>query len=239
MENSSNVSQQASDNLSPAPNTAPSAPTPVTNLPAEALIKNESGVSPTGPESVAAEAVSAPANPITATVPPVPSEAEVDEKIRLAKLAMEGPERTARREQHEKESTVKTRQAEIKIEQDKLAKQKEELELAWIQLDANRTAVKNLINPILEKESQQEQTETSLEEQEKATITARDKEVIEKKRQAAELARQAIEKEKWIYQDRLFKIEDQIKDNTNAYQKLLDTEEKFRQELEKLSQELI
>lgn len=176
---------------------------------------------------------------VAPSAPPVPSEAEVDEKIRLAKLAMEGPERTARREQHEKESTVKTRQAEIKIEQDKLAKQKEELELAWIQLDANRTAVKNLINPILEKETAQEQVETTLEEQEKATITARDKEVIEKKRQATEIARQAIEKEKWIYQDRLFKIEDQIKDNTNAYQKLLDAEEKFRQEMDKLNQELI
>lgn len=236
MENSTNPNPQPNNDSTPV--IAPTTPTPVTNPPAEALVKSEPTVSSVevaiSTEPIAPEAVA-----VTPIAPPVPSEAEVDEKIRLAKLAMEGPERTTRREQHEKESTVKTRQAEIKIEQDKLAKQKEELELAWIQLDANRTAVKNLINPILEKETAQEQAETTLEEQEKATITARDKEVIEKKRQATEIARQAIEKEKWIYQDRLFKIEDQIKDNTNAYQKLLDAEEKFRQEIDKLSQELI
>ncbi len=210
----------------------------VNNLPIEPVTKTEPVVSSVGvtPQT---EPVLSEVAPVTSSIPPVPSESEVDEKIRLAKLAMEGPERTARREQHEKESTVKTRQTEIKIELDNLAQQKEELELAWIQLDANRTAVKNLINPILEKENQQEQTETALEEQEKSTVTARDKEAIEKKRQVAELARQAIEKEKWIYQDRLFKIEDQIKDNTNAYQKLLDAEEKFLKESERLSQELI
>jgi hypothetical protein len=226
MENS--LTPQAADNNN----------VPLTKVPAEPVTKSEPPVSSAGSSPAPAASLTEAAT-VTPTPAPVPSESEVDEKIRLAKLAMEGPERTARREQQEKEFETKKKETEIKTELADLAKKKEELELAWIQLDTNRNAVKNLINPILEKENQQEQAETALEEQEKATVTARDKEAIEKKRQATELARQAIEKEKWIYQDRLFKIEDQIKDNTTAYQKLLDEEEKLRVALEQLGQGLI
>ena len=202
-------------------------------LTSDSSLNVSSGTSGTNPEPV----VITPKNETPST--PIPSESEVDEKIRLAKLAMEGPERTARREQHEKTLETKNQEAELKKQLAEINKNKEVLELAWIGLDTDRGAIKNLINPIIDKESKLEQEETTLEEQEKATVSARDKEAIEKKRQAIETARQAVEKEKWIYQDRLFKIEDQIKDNTNAYQKLLDEEEGVLQKMEKLKQSLI
>lgn len=153
-----------------------------------------------------------------------PTDQDLAEKLERAKLAMEGPARTAVREEREHEMSVKNKLAEIDAKLNEIAKQKEALELTWIKLDENRTGLRKMIDPIVERETKLEVDESQLEEQEKNTIGERERTVLEQKRWAIQEARHKAEEEKWVYDNRLFKIEDQIKDNTSAYQKILDEE---------------
>ena len=160
----------------------------------------------------------------------------VDEKIERAKLAMEGPERTAKREEREHSTDVKNQLTILEKRLAVIAEEKETLEINWIKLDENRTGLRNMINPIVERETKLEADESQLEEQEKNTVNEKDRVTLEQKRWALQELRHKAEEEKWVYENRLFKIEDQIKDNTTRYQKLLDEEEKLfadKEELEK------
>jgi len=160
----------------------------------------------------------------------------VDEKIERAKLAMEGPERTAKREEREHSTDVKNQLTILEKKLAVIAEEKETLEINWIKLDENRTGLRNMINPIVERETKLEADESQLEEQEKNTVNEKDRVTLEQKRWALQELRHKAEEEKWVYENRLFKIEDQIKDNTTRYQKFLDEEEKLfadKEELEK------
>jgi len=148
----------------------------------------------------------------------------VDEKIERAKLAMEGPERTAKREEREHSTDVKNQLTILEKRLAVIAEEKETLEINWIKLDENRTGLRNMINPIVERETKLEADESQLEEQEKNTVGEKERMTLEQKRWAIQEARHKAEEEKWVYDNRLFKIEDQIKDNTSAYQKILDEE---------------
>lgn len=164
-------------------------------------------------------------------------EKETKEKLEKAKLAMEGPARTAIREEREHDQSIKNQLSIIENKIAEIAKQKETLELNWIKLDENRTGLRNMINPIAERETSLEADEGQLEEQEKNTVNDKEKMALEQKRWGIQEQRHKAEEEKWIYENRLFKIEDQIKDNTANYQKLLDEEEKLLKEKEQLEKE--
>jgi hypothetical protein len=162
-----------------------------------------------------------------------------EEKLERAKLAMEGPERTAIREEREHSLEVKTKLEIIDAKLSEIAKQKEVLELNWIKFDESRNGLRNMINPIVERETTLEADETQLEEQEKNTVNEHDRITLEQKRWGIQEQRHKAEEEKWIYENRLFKIEDQIKTNTASYQKLLDEEEALFKERDEVEKETI
>lgn len=234
--------------IPPAPSTAndKSAPTAVVTgkpQPEEAPKKEASLSASTGLASTPdlAKAASAMTNP-QATVDNGLSEPalnELEEKIRLAKLAMEGPERTAKREKGEKEKEIIAEKNKLQSRLAEIDKEKEKLEIAWIDMDQKRAGLKGVINPILEKEKLIETEEAKLEETEAHTLSERDKQAYEKKRAEIETKRQAVEKEKWSYEESLWKIEDEIKVNTTKYQTLLDEEEQLNNKIEDLDQQLI
>lgn len=172
--------------------------------------------------------------PITLVTNPTPAEKELADKLERAKLAMEGPTRTAEREEREHEMDVKSKLANIDKKLTEISKQKEALEITWIKLDENRTGLRKMINPIMERETKLEVDESQLEEQEKNTVGEKERMALEQKRWASQEARHKAEEEKWVYDNRLFKIEDQIKDNTSAYQKILDEETALLSEREKV-----
>lgn len=177
--------------------------------------------------------------PVNPVVEPTPAEKELAEKLERAKLAMEGPTRTAIREEREHELDVKSKLAAIDFKLAEIAKQKESLEINWIKLDENRTGLRKMIDPIVERETKLEVDESQLEEQEKNTVGERERTVIEQKRWAIQEERHKAEEEKWVYDNRLFKIEDQIKDNTAAYQKILDEETALLNEREAVEKSAI
>ncbi|MFA6416221.1 MAG: hypothetical protein WCW56_01905 [Candidatus Paceibacterota bacterium] len=181
-------------------------------------------IAPMAEPVVAEKTVVENSTPITPTTETTPAEKEIANKLERAKLAMEGPERTAVREEREHDFDVKNKLATIDAKLAEIAKQKEALEITWIKLDENRTGLRKMIDPIVERETKLEVDESQLEEQEKNTVGEKERMVIEQKRWAIQEDRHKAEEEKWVYDSRLFKVEDQIKDNTSAYQKILDEE---------------
>jgi len=212
-----------------------------TNLPATPITEPSSGVVSTSPAKVVEEkklestdTITPPVievKPVEATfsapvmnIASTPAEKELADKLERAKLAMEGPTRTAAREEREHELDTKNKLAKLDAKLTEIAKQKEVLEITWIKLDENRTGLRKMIDPIVERETKLEVDESQLEEQEKNTVGEKERMTLEQKRWAIQEARHKAEEEKWVYDNRLFKIEDQIKDNTSAYQKILDEE---------------
>jgi len=163
----------------------------------------------------------------------------IQEKLEAARVAMEGPDRSAERIKRQTEAKVEEETAELSEEKAELDKKKEKLEIAWIDLDSKRGVFKKELDPILAEEEKIENEDKSAQTEEEATALPAQKQVAEKKRQEKDTARKAIEEKKWVIQDKIAKLEVQIEENTKQYQTLLDDEEKILQKIDELKKELI
>lgn len=189
-----------------------------------------------------------PADPAKEAVPetvpvqttPVPTkELTIEEKLEAARVAMEGPDRSAERIKRETEAKVEEETHELSEEKAVLDKKKEKLELAWIDLDSKRGVFKKELDPILAEEEKIESEERTAETEEEAAGLPAQKQAAEKKRQEKDAARKAVEEKKWVIQDKIAKIEVEIEANTKEYQTLLDEEEKILQKIDDLKKELL
>src|SRR3989338_8860131 len=77
---------------------------------------------------------------------------DLDDKLKEARLAMEGTEHAAKREAREKTEAVHSERESIKERLAGISKEKEELELAWITLDEKRASVRQTLMPLIEEE---------------------------------------------------------------------------------------
>ncbi len=158
----------------------------------------------------------------------------LDDKLKAARLAMEGPERAAKREEreHSEELHKKREVAERRLES--IKGEKEKLELAWIALDEKRVRARQTLMPLLEEEKKIEAEEAALEEKERINVVAEERQAIEKERYEAQKRRRAAEEKKWQSEEALTDIEEEVDTHTKAYQKLLDEEEELYASLESL-----
>jgi len=161
-------------------------------------------------------------------------EQELEEKRLAARQAMEGPEWTAKRESAEKEKKVSETRDQLEKRLKDIGQKKEVLELEWVKADDRRKIINDQLAPILAREKQIEETETTLELEEVKAIAPQDKQTAEKKRQQTQTERQETEKEKWSYQEKLWQIESAIETNTTKYRTLLDEEDAAKKQLNEL-----
>ena len=108
-------------------------------------------------------------------------------------------------------------------------------ELDWIALDDQRKIINQALTPILEQERAAETEETRLELEEAKTGLSQPKQGIEKERWATQDKRHQAEQVKWGWQEKLFKIEQAIENNTQKYRALLDQEETAQAKLNALN----
>ncbi|MFA5736709.1 MAG: hypothetical protein WC893_00890 [Candidatus Paceibacterota bacterium] len=161
------------------------------------------------------------------------------EKLRRAKIAMEGFERTIKRETYEKEERASKEKQKINKILDKVNHDKELLELTWVNLDDKRSALKKILEPLIKNEEKLESEEINLESQEDVTFSPRERREIEQKRWNIQSERRKAEEEKWVVEERILKIEDQIEDNKKKYQTLLTEEDKLRKQLKDIDEQII
>ena len=157
-----------------------------------------------------------------------------ERKRQEARLAMEGPERTEKRERSEREKESQSERTALEHRLAELTTEKEKLELDWITLDDQRKIIRDALTPILEKEKTAEEEEAHLEIEEVKTGLPESKRGIEKERWIAQDKRRQAEEEKWGYQEKLFKIEQAIVNNTQKYRLLIDEEEAAQAKLNAL-----
>ncbi len=163
---------------------------------------------------------------------------ETRDKRSEAQAALAGAEWTEKRERESRTKTLQTEIAEITKRLAETAKEKEKLELSWIELDNQRRTVRTVLNPLLDEEKKVETEEIALEIEEGKTGLAADKQVVEKKRWVVQDKRKEIEQKKWNEEEKLAKIESTIQENTTRYRAILDEEEKVGKQLEQLKLEL-
>jgi hypothetical protein len=161
------------------------------------------------------------------------------EKLERARLAMEGPERHARREAEEHEHALTAEKQELESKLAAVVKEKEQLELAWVDLDEKRGDFKKLLQPILDEETRIEAEELKTEEEEKNMGLEREKQIIEKKKWLLEDQRRKVEEEKWALEEKMWKLEESLDANTKHYRELLDQEEEINARLAVLNKELL
>ncbi|HEY4476629.1 MAG TPA: hypothetical protein VJB69_01445 [Candidatus Paceibacterota bacterium] len=171
---------------------------------------------------------------IKTDIPSETPEELFERKRQEARLAMEGPERTEKRERGEREVESQTEQATLERQLSEIATQKEKLELDWVALDDQQKIIQTTLTPILEREKTAEEEEARLEIEEAKTGLTQPKVEVEKKRWATQAKRRAAEEEKWGLQEKLFKIQQAIENNTQKYRGLLDQEETARTKLNAL-----
>lgn len=167
----------------------------------------------------------------------VAEEPSLEEKLRAAKLAMEGPQYTAKREAREHDEIVKAKHEQIENRLAEIAKEKEVLETQWIELDEQRAAIKQALAPLLEEEQKTEEAEATLEEQERSAVTTPERQQIEQHRYEAQTTRRKIEEGKWSLENEIGKFDKQIEENTSKYRVFLDEEEKLHSELSTLTED--
>lgn len=163
----------------------------------------------------------------------------LEEKLRAAKLAMEGPQYTAKREARERDEVVKAKHEQIEARLAEIAKEKERLETQWIELDEQRGAIKQALAPLLEEEKKAEDAEAAFEEQERTSVTTSERQQIEQRRYETQATRRKIEEGKWSLENEIAKFDTQIEGNTAQYRVFLDEEEKLHAELSALTQDQI
>lgn len=207
----------------PAPTTAPANDKPLAPMATPETV----GVAPTNAP------VSTPAPIAAQTTVETPAAAE--DRRRAAMLAMEGPERTARREEQEKTRQAREQKHEFEERLNQIAKQKEKLELGWIDLDEQRKKLKATLAPILEQEKQVQAEEVAAEEEEEKTGLPKEKHLVEEKRWVIQQKRKQIEDEKWKTEEKVVKLEEAIEANTNEYRSILDEEEKIHIKIDEIN----
>lgn len=165
------------------------------------------------------------------------AEPSLEEKLRAAKLAMEGPQYTAKREARERDEVVKAKHEQIEARLAEIAKEKEKLEIQWIELDEQRAAIKQALAPLLEEEQKTEEAEAALEEQERSAVTTPERQQIEQRRYETQTTRRKIEEGKWGLENEIGKFDAQIEENTSKYRVFLDEEEQLHTELSSLTED--
>lgn len=163
---------------------------------------------------------------------------ELELKRSEAQAALAGREWTEKRERENKTKTLKTESDTLIQKLAEIGKEKEALELHWIELDNQRRAIRAVLNPLLDEEKKVEAEEANLEAEEAKIGLANDKQVVEKKRWVTQDKRKEIEQKKWGEEEKLAKIETTIQTNTIKYRQLLDEEEKLEKRLEQVKLEL-
>ena len=159
-------------------------------------------------------------------------------RLERARLSMEGPERTLRRERSETEDKVETERKKLEDQLSSIAKDKEKYEINWVVLDNKQSELKKLLDPIKNEEEKIELEEERLESQEHTTSDVLERQNIEKKRWAIQDQRKEIEKQKWSLEDKILVTSKELEKNTLEYQKLLDDEESIRRKIDNLEYEL-
>lgn len=173
-------------------------------------------------------------NPVTPT-----AEESREEKLRRAKIAMEGLDRTIRREATEKEEEASVEKQQLNKLLLSLDHEKELMELTWVNLDDKRASLKKILDPILNREDQLESEETSIESQEEVTLIPLARRELEQKRWQVQEARKKTEEEKWLIEEKIQKIDDQVEDIKQKYQKLLAQEEELRQKIQSIDEQML
>ena len=152
---------------------------------------------------------------------------------------MEGPERTIKREHEEKEKTTKEELTKLESDLAIVTKKKEDLEIAWIELDNKRTAIKEMLKPFEDKEAELETAELREENQEAKTAGVKQKQETEATRWQTQQDRHKTETEKWELQNKFLEIQDKIDSNTRAYQENLNGEDEIKEKMAKLKNGLL
>ena len=151
---------------------------------------------------------------------------------------MEGPERTAKRREEEQERVLKGEMAVLDKRLSEITKEKEKLELKWVELDDKRTEIKKVLDPIKDKEKTVEAEELVLEEEEARQPFPKEKHTTEDKRWAVQEKRHQIEGEKWPLEQKILALDEQVAANTATYQKFLDEETELKNKRHTLKKEL-
>ncbi|OHA60147.1 MAG: hypothetical protein A2589_00510 [Candidatus Vogelbacteria bacterium RIFOXYD1_FULL_46_19] len=160
------------------------------------------------------------------------------DKLEAARLAMEGPERTVKREEEETEKKVRDENSKLEKQLSFIGKQKEKLEINWVVLSGKQSELETLLTPIKQEEEKIELEEDVLEGEEHTTSDVTERQQFEKKRWAVQDKRKDLEKRKWELENKVLVIEADLKKNTDAYQKLLDEEDVINKQIENLEYEV-
>ena len=192
---------------------------------------NDVPVAPAGAKVAAA-------NQTTAAPNPIQTESH-EEKLRKAKIAMEGFERTVNREANEKQDEANKKKGDLNQLLLTINHEKELLELTWVNLDDKRTSLKNILEPILTKEDQLQNEEIQEESQEEVTVVPKEKRLAEEKRWQTQTQRRQKEEEKWLVEEKITKIEEQIDQVKVKYQEFLNQEEDVRKKIQEIDEQVL
>jgi chromosome segregation ATPase len=165
---------------------------------------------------------------------PKPPAAPVADPREAARRALEGEERTAKRESAERQQQIQGELSTVNKALADLRRQKEELELAWIDLDGKKKAIRANLNPMLEREKQLEEEEAKLEAEEASTGVPASRHEIEQKRWPLQAERKEIEQKKWVEEEKIIELDRTIEVNTVKYRQLLEEEDKLTAKLKQL-----
>jgi hypothetical protein len=159
---------------------------------------------------------------------------EEKQKLEEAKRALEGEEHTKKREETEKKQAQESELKNLSTRLEEIKQEKTKLELAWIDLDTAKKAIRQALDPILAKEKAAENEEISLEADEARIGVPEEKHKVEEQRWAIQAKRQEIEKRKWVEEKKMVEIDKKTADHTAIYRKLLDEEDGVSQRLAEL-----
>ncbi len=202
--------------------------------------QNQTGSSnPTPTEPPVATAVDDTSNQTNITSKPTPEPESKEEKLRRAKIAMEGLDRTIRREATEKEEEASDEKQNLNKILATINHEKELLELTWVNLDDKRNDLKKILEPILAQEEAIQSEEGELESKEEVTLIPQERRAIEERRWQTQEKRKKIEEEKWLVEEKVQKIEAQISEIKEKYQNLLNQEEEVRNKIRAIDEQLL
>lgn len=156
------------------------------------------------------------------------------ERLEEARRALEGAERTEKRQQTEHAQALKVEFEEIEKQLAEIQQQKEKLELAWVDLDNQKKAIRVVLNPLLDEEKKWETSEAQLETEEASTGVPASRHEVEVKRWQTQEQRKNAEQKKWTEEEKVIAIDKIIEENTKQYRQLLTAEDKLVARLEQL-----
>ena len=172
------------------------------------------------------------------------SEEEIKRKME-AILEMEGEEGRLKREKEEKEKEEAEKIGKIEEEKttinsklEEIRKQKEELEIKWIDLRDKKNDLQKLLNPILADEMSVEKDVQAKNQEEHATDDPKIRQGFERERQILELKRQEIEKSKWVIEDKMTEINAIMEENKTKFQAVEKEEFQLKDRIKELDEQI-